>query len=66
MRPTLTGGASCATDANCLSDSIALLKNQRVGLIDPDTPKSAMTKTGHDGKQLNLVVSALTRTTYNS
>jgi len=33
-----------------------LLKNQRTGLIDPDTPQSAMTKTSHDGKTLKLVV----------
>jgi hypothetical protein len=47
---------TCATDPNCLSDKIALLKNQRVGLIDPDTPKTAFTKTSNDGEKLKLVV----------
>jgi beta-glucan synthesis-associated protein KRE6 len=47
----------CSEDSNCLSTSVPLLKNQRKGLIDPDTPASAMTKTAHDGKKLNLVVS---------
>ena len=36
-----------------------LLKNQRVGLIDPDTPTSAYTKKSNDGTTLNLVVSFL-------
>lgn len=48
--------SSCATDSLCLSDKMPLLKNQRVGLIDPDTPSSAKTKTAHDGTKLNLVV----------
>lgn len=34
-----------------------LLKNMRTGLIDPDTPKSAMNRTGVLGDKLNLVVS---------
>ena len=34
-----------------------LLKNIRTGLIDPDTPQSAMTKTAVDGTQLKLVFS---------
>ena len=29
----------------------------RSGLIDPDTPKAAYTKTSHDGSKLNLVFS---------
>ena len=49
--------SSCATDALCLSDKMDLLKNQRVGLIDPDTPSSAKTKTAADGTHMNLVVS---------
>jgi hypothetical protein len=49
--------SSCSTDALCLSDKVDLLKNQRVGLIDPDTPSSAKTKTAADGTKLNLVVS---------
>lgn len=52
-------GASCATDPNCISATVPLLKNQRKGLIDPDTPASAMTKTSHDGTKLNLVVCVL-------
>lgn len=35
---------------------VPLLKNIRTGLIDPDTPSSAMTKVSADGKMLNLVV----------
>ena len=35
---------------------MSLLSNIRYGLIDPDTPKSAMSKTSIDGRQLNLVV----------
>lgn len=50
-------GPTCATDPSCLSDSVPLLKNQRVGLIDPDTPDSVKTKTSHDGTKLNLVFS---------
>jgi len=34
-----------------------LLKNQRTGLLDPDTPKSAYTKTSNNGEKLKLVVS---------
>lgn len=34
-----------------------LLKNVRSGLIDPDTPKSAMTKTDFHGNQWKLVFS---------
>ena len=51
--------STCATDVNCLSDKMGLLKNQRIGLIDPDTPKSAMSKTSNDGTQLELVVSRM-------
>jgi len=47
---------TCAQDSNCLSDKFPLLKNQRVGLIDPDTPESAYSKTSHDGTSLKLVV----------
>lgn len=48
--------STCASDPDCLSDKMALLKNQRTGLVDPDTPKTAYTKTSNDGKQLKLVV----------
>lgn len=51
-----TSGA-CAADPMCLSDRMPLLKNQRIGLIDPDTPKSAHLKTAKGGKKLNLVFS---------
>lgn len=49
----------CSADVNCLSSSVPLLTNQRTGLIDPDTPSSAMTKTSNDGKKLQLVVCTL-------
>jgi beta-glucan synthesis-associated protein KRE6 len=48
--------SSCATDPMCLSDKAALLKNLRTGLIDPDTPQSAMNKQSHDGVNMQLVV----------
>lgn len=38
-----------------------LLSNMRKGLIDPDTPQSAMSKTAADGTELKLVVSTLER-----
>lgn len=36
-----------------------LLNNLRKGLIDPDTPESAMTKKNADGKEWKLVVSEI-------
>jgi hypothetical protein len=36
-----------------------LLNNIRRGLIDPDTPESAMTKKNADGKEWKLVVSVV-------
>lgn len=54
VNPTVS---SCATDASCLSDKVAALKNVRVGLVDPDTPSSARTKKSADGKTLKLVFS---------
>lgn len=48
--------SSCATDPVCLSNKVPLLKNQRTGLIDPDTPQSAMNKVTHDGVNMQLVV----------
>ncbi|PQE18279.1 glycoside hydrolase family 16 protein [Rutstroemia sp. NJR-2017a WRK4] len=51
-----THGA-CAKAADCLSDKVALLKNVRTTLVDPDTPDSVKTKTGQDGKTLKLVFS---------
>lgn len=47
---------ACAAAVDCLSDKVSLLKNQRTGLIDPDTPDSVKTKTAQDGTKLNLVV----------
>ncbi|MCJ1243946.1 hypothetical protein MMC30_001143 [Trapelia coarctata] len=48
----------CATNPNCINvGKIPLLKNLRTGLIDPDTPSSAMTKTSVDGTTLKLVFS---------
>lgn len=32
------------------------MKNIRTGLIDPDTPRSALTKKAVDGSQMKLVV----------
>lgn len=48
--------SGCSTDPMCLSDKLPLLKNVRQGLIDPDTPKSAMNKKAHDGTNMQLVV----------
>ncbi|KAH7400010.1 glycoside hydrolase family 16 protein [Cadophora sp. MPI-SDFR-AT-0126] len=48
---------TCKTDPDCLSDKFPLLSNQRVGLIDPDTPDSAKTLTSNDGKKLKLTFS---------
>lgn len=51
----------CKSDPDCLSSSIALLKNVRVGLIDPDTPDTddVRTRTANDGTKLKLVVRCL-------
>lgn len=47
----------CKTDPDCINGGHQpLLKNIRTGLIDPDTPKSALTKKGADGSTLKLVV----------
>lgn len=48
--------STCKSDPDCLSDKFPLLSNQRVGLIDPDTPDSAKTITSNDGKTLKLTV----------
>ena len=48
----------CASDPNCIDvGKIPLFKNIRTSLIDPDTPKSAMSKKAPDGSNLNLVFS---------
>lgn len=49
----------CTNDPNCLTDKFPLLVNQRVGLIDPDTPDSVKTKTARDGGKLQLVVRSI-------
>lgn len=48
----------CKTNPDCITAAgkVPLLKNVRKGLIDPDTPKTAMTKQAADGTTLNLVV----------
>src|SRR5690554_6407558 len=51
------GSIGCGTDPDCLSDSVPLLKNMRMGLIDPDTPDAAKTKTAKGGTELELVFS---------
>jgi beta-glucanase (GH16 family) len=48
----------CAANPDCIDvGRIALLKNIRTSLVDPDTPKSALTKTAPDGSKLKLVFS---------
>ena len=49
---------NCASDPNCIDvGKVSLLKNIRTGLIDPDTPQSAHSKTAPDGSKLKLVYS---------
>ena len=49
----------CAGNVDCLPGvgKVPLLKNIRTGLIDPETPQSAMTTTAVDGTELKLVFS---------
>jgi hypothetical protein len=63
---TATKTSSCDTNALCLSDKIALLQNVRTGLIDPDTPSSAKTKTAADGTKMSLVVCLQHSSVYSS
>lgn len=51
------GGNSCSSNPDCISDKMPLLKNVRTGLIDPDTPSSAKTRTGDNGKKMTLAFS---------
>ncbi|KAL9071691.1 MAG: hypothetical protein Q9157_005388 [Trypethelium eluteriae] len=51
------GGNACSSNPDCLSDKMPLMNNIRRGLIDPDTPKSAMTRKSHGGKSQTLVFS---------
>jgi len=54
----LSATAKCAQDPMCISvGKIPLLKHQRIGLIDPDTPKSALVKKAFSGRKMKLVVS---------
>lgn len=51
-KPLLKGPDHCDLDPMCLNArGISLLKNIRTGLIDPDTPKSAMKITSSEGKE---------------
>ena len=49
----------CTGNPLCIlgKENEPLLKNVRTGLIDPDTPKSAMTRKAHDGSKQVLVFS---------
>ena len=48
----------CKDNPLCINNGkVPLLKNVRTGLIDPDTPDSAKSMTGHDGSTLKLVFS---------
>ncbi|KAK2845283.1 hypothetical protein FQN49_005871 [Arthroderma sp. PD_2] len=49
--------SGCEGDPMCIDVDIPLLDNIRKSLIDPDTPKSAMTKKSADGKDMVLVFS---------
>ncbi|KAF1962965.1 beta-glucan synthesis-associated [Byssothecium circinans] len=49
----------CTDNPMCIAgkENMPLLKNIRTGLIDPTTPKSAMTRKSHDGSTQKLVFS---------
>jgi len=49
----------CTDNPLCIAgkEHEPLLKNLRQGLIDPDTPESAKTRTSHNGKTQKLVFS---------
>ena len=56
--PPVTNDNSFVDPAKKVNDvKYPLMKNIRVGLIDPGTPKSAMKRTTFDGEQLELVFS---------
>lgn len=59
MEGILSQGHTCRPgDMLCLDvGERPLLNNIRRGLIDPDTPESAMTKKNADGNEWKLVVS---------
>lgn len=50
-------GNACKNNPLCIDvGPVPILKNIRKDLVDPDTPRSALTKTAADGKKLKLVV----------
>jgi len=51
------GSNACAKDPDCIKDDVKLLSNLRTGLVDPDTPSSAKSRTGENGKTQTLVFS---------
>jgi len=48
---------SCTSNPNCLRYDVPFLKGIRKGLIDPDTPQSAMTRKDVNGKTQTLAFS---------
>jgi hypothetical protein len=52
----------CTNNPLCIEgkENEPLMKNIRTGLIDPDTPESAMTRTGHKGQKQVLTVGTST------
>ena len=48
---------SCESNPDCLRDNVPLLKGIRTGLIDPDTPQSAMTRKDVNGNIQKLAFS---------
>jgi hypothetical protein len=48
---------SCSSNPDCLKSDVPLLKGIRRGLIDPDTPESAMTRKDINGKTQTLAFS---------
>lgn len=52
-----TEESACDLDPDCLKDNVPLLKGLRTGVIDPDTPDSAMTRKDINGKTQKLVFS---------
>ncbi|KAF2636425.1 beta-glucan synthesis-associated protein SKN1 [Massarina eburnea CBS 473.64] len=58
-RMTAKERTPCTDNPLCIAghENEPLLKNVRTGLIDPDTPKSAMTRKSHNGKTQKLVFS---------
>ncbi|KAF2114680.1 beta-glucan synthesis-associated protein-domain-containing protein [Lophiotrema nucula] len=49
----------CTNNPLCIDGkhNVPHLKNLRTGLVDPKTPKPALSRKGHDGKKQNLVFS---------